>query len=355
MAATRTATPPGRRPAKTPRMRTPVPQERTAPGPRGPHDPITDYARAVTTGTILAGRLVRLAGARHLRDLAEGPARGLTWSPAHGQHIIDFFPQFLRLAEGEHAGRPFALQPWQQFIVGSLFGWLGSDGYRRFRRGYIETGKGSGKSPMAAGVGLYGLAFDDEAGAEVYAAAVSRDQARIMFSDAVKMVAASPDLAALIDVNVNNLSVRGSNSFFRPVSSEGRGLDGKRVHIALIDELHEHRSDVVVDKMRKGTKGRRQALVLELTNAGYDRESVCWYEHDYSAKVLERVVDNDAWFAYVCQLDACNACRADGKDQPQEACPTCDDFRDERVWIKTNPNLDVSISHKYLRELVARS
>ena len=323
--------------------------------PPGQPDPVTAYAEAVVKGKVTAGRLVRRACARHLDDVKHGKKRGLTWSLEHALHAIEFFPKFLHLAEGEHACQPFALQPWQQFIVGSLFGWFGRDGYRRFRRGFIETGKGSGKSPMLAGIGLYGLTFDAEPGAEIYAAAVTRDQAKIMFSDATKMVAASPTLADLIDANANNLAVLSTNSFFRPVSSEGRGLDGHRVHMALIDEIHEHLTDVVVDKMRKGTKGRRQALVLEITNSGYDRQSVCWHEHEYSARLLEGVLVNDAWFAYVCQLDACDGCRADGKDQPQEGCPRCDDWRDEKVWPKANPNLGVSVTYKYLRELVAEA
>jgi phage terminase large subunit-like protein len=210
----------------------------------------------------------------------------------------------------------------------------------------------SGKSPMLAGIGLYGLAFDDEPGAEVYAAAATRDQASIMFRDARNMVDRSPELAGLLDVSVYNLAVPETRSFFRAVSSEGKGLDGKRVHMALIDELHRHPTAEVVDQMRKGTKGRRQPLIVEITNSGFDRESVCWHEHEYAARVLEGIAENDTWFAYVCQLDACEACRTDGKDQAQLECPRCDDFRDERVWIKANPNLDVSLPRSYLREMV---
>lgn len=330
------------------------PSRRSAP-PAPPDDGATAYARAVVAGKVVTGRLVRLACERHLRDLKSGKKRGLTWSPEHAQHAIDFYPKFLRLAEGEHAGQPFTLEPAQQFIVGSFFGWFGPDGFRRFRVGYIEMGKGNGKSPTLAGIGLYGLTFDDEPAAEIYAAAVTRDQARIMFTDAQRMVSASPALADLVDANVNNLAVLSTNSFFRPVSSEGRGLDGKRVHMALIDEIHEHPNALVVDKMRAGTKGRRQALIVEITNSGYDRESVCWKHHEYSTQLLEGVVDNDAWFAYVCALDACEACRSDGKDQPQEGCARCDDWRDERVWIKANPLLDVSITRKYLREQVTEA
>ena len=149
------------------------------------------------------------------------------------------------------------------------------------------------------------------------------------------MVAASPDLSGAVKKSLQNLAQVGGYSFFRPVSSETRGLDGKRVHFALVDELHEHPSDMVVEKMRAGTKGRRQPLIFEITNAGYDRTSVCWHHHDYSTRVLDHAADNDAWFAYICALDE--------DDDP---------MTDEDCWIKANPNLGVSIPVDYLREQV---
>jgi phage terminase large subunit-like protein len=328
-----------------------------------PADPATQYARDVIAGSerSLAGRLVKLACERHLRDLKEGKARGLTFDVEAAQHAIDFFG-FLTLAEGEHAGKPFQLQPFQQFIVGCLFGWKGSDGYRRFRTAYVEQGKGNGKSPLAGGIGLYCLLADNEPGAEVYSAATTRDQAGILFKDARNMVNASPSLTKRLDggVGLHNLADLKSNSFFRPVSSENRGLDGKRVHCALIDELHEHPTDLVVNKMRAGTKGRRQALVFEITNSGHDRTSVCWHHHEYSVQVLKAKTPedagfNDSWFAYVCGLDACAAHHVEGKTQPVEGCEHCDDWRDEKTWQKANPNLGVSVTVKYLREQVAEA
>ena len=218
-------------------------------------------------------------------------------------------------------------------------------------RGMIPT-HNSGKTPLASGIGLYGLIADGEAGAEIYTAATMREQAAIAFRDAKHMVESSPDLRSRIEINVGNLAYLPAKSFLRPVSSEARGLDGKRVHMALIDELHEHPTDVVVEKMQAGTKGRRQPLICEITNAGYDRHSVCWTHHDYSAKVLHGVIEDDGWFAYVGGLDPCVACRADGHEQPQEGCAACDDWRDEAVWEKANPNLGISVTKTYLREQV---
>jgi len=115
-------------------------------------DPTSAYARQVVAGKILAGRMVRLACERHLRDLAEGNERELRFDKAAAAKVFRFFENVLRLAEGDFAGKPFKLESWQKFIVGSLFGWYGPDGHRRFRNAYVEIAKGNGKSPLAGGI-----------------------------------------------------------------------------------------------------------------------------------------------------------------------------------------------------------
>jgi phage terminase large subunit-like protein len=320
---------------------------------------VVQYCEDIRSGNVLAGRAVRLAVDRFLSDLEVGRLRGIYFDLNAAVYVVDFFQEFLCLAEGEHDGKPFVLEPWQQFQLANLFGWIGKDGFRRFRTAYVEIGKGNGKSPIAGGIGIFGLVADGEAGAQIYSAATTKEQAKILFLDAVNMVDKSPFLRSRIDKqggkSVNNLSLIGTNSFFRPVSSEHRALDGKRPHIVLVDELHEHPSAIVTDKMRKGTKGRRQPLIFEITNSGYDRKSVCYFHHEYSLKVLEGIIEDDSWFAYVCMLDPCAKCRAEGKDQPNDKCKECDDWRDERVWIKANPNLGVSIHLKYIRQQVAEA
>lgn len=327
------------------------------------NDPVTAYARRVCEGAEVASYLVRLACQRHLNDLEAAGARGLVWRAEAAQEVIDFFAEVLILPENTDAAesrsadqsdpQPFVLSPFQQFIAGSLFGWYTVKGHRRFHQAYIETAKGSGKTPFGAGLMLYMLIADGEAGAQVYAAAVGKDQAKLAFTDAERMVEASPYLSDLVDQKVNNLAVLETGSYFKPISSEKRGLDGKRVHGALIDELHEHPTPVVVNKMRKGIKGRRNALIVEITNSGFDRTSVCWNHHEYSRKVLEGTVQNEEWFAFVCGLDPCDACRSKGKWFPSEDCPDCDDWKTEGPhWLKANPNLGVSLPWDYVRTIV---
>jgi phage terminase large subunit-like protein len=307
-----------------------------------PADPATAYARAVAAGELPAGPHVRAACARHLRDLEEGPGRGLTWDAAAVERVVGFFRDVLRLAGGEHEGKPFLLEPWQAFVVGSLFGWKGEGGHRRFRVAYIETGKGSGKSPLAAGVGLYGLMADAEPRAEVYAAATKKDQAMILFRDAVAMVDQSPALSDRLvksgsGLNVWNLAYLQTGSFFRPISSDD-GQSGPRPHVALLDEIHEHKTPMVVEMMRAGTKGRRQALVFMITNSGHDRASVCYDYHEYGGKVSAGEIEDDSFFAYICALD-------EGDDP----------FKDPGCWAKANPSLGVTIPEKYLQEQVTQA
>lgn len=305
-----------------------------------PLNPVTQYATDVKVGRLLANKWVRLACIRHLKDEETSEKRGLRFDKSAAAHAISFFSEFLCFYEGDFDGEPFVLTPHQCFIVGSIFGWKRTiDGFRRFRTAYIEEAKGNGKTPIAGGIGLYCLVFDDEPGAEIYTAAVTREQAGICFRDARTYAEKSEALRELLQIDKHNIAYHMQNSFFRPVSSEHRGLDGKRPHVALIDEIHEHPNDLVVRKMSAGMKGRRQGLQFEITNAGYNRNSICFQHHEYTEKILEGVIQDDAWFGIMSGLDVCPKCESEGKTIPQDGCPDCDDWRDEKNWIKANPNL----------------
>jgi phage terminase large subunit-like protein len=301
--------------------------------------PVDRYARRVlgdveAGALIVAGPLVRLACERHLRDRQTGHLRGLRFDEARASHVIAFFPKFLRLPDGPHAGEPFHLQPQQQFRIGSFGGWVDADDDLRFTVMYDEEGKGNGKTPEWVGYLLYRL-VNARTAEQIFLAAVTHEQSGIAFRDAVRFVEASPALRKRIHVSVNNLAILETGSFIRSISSEHRSLDGKRISLAFIDEVHEHPTAMVCDKVRAGLKGQRNAQIVEATNAGYDRASVCWAHHELSRQVLEGTVENDAWFAYVCSLD-------EGDDPLTD--PAC--------WVKTNPNLGVSVTEKYLREQV---
>lgn len=319
-------------------------------------DRTKEYAEAVAAGVIVAGPHVRNSCKRHLLDLEKGAERGLYFDHAAAEYAFDFFEGVLKLSEGQFEGKDFELHPSQAFIVGSLFGWKRADGTRRFRRAYIEQGKGNGKSPLAGGIGLLGLSADGEAGAQIYAAAAKKEQAGILFADAVKMVKASPSLKKRLEFSGGegreyNIAYHRNSSFFRPVSRDtGKTGSGPRPYFVLADEVHELPDRKIIEMLERGFKFRRQPLLFMITNSGSDRNSVAWEEHEHAVKVAaghtEAVNDpvfvgealDDNTFSYVCALD-------EGDDPLTD--PSC--------WVKANPLLGVTITETYLGDVVAQA
>jgi phage terminase large subunit-like protein len=306
-------------------------------------DPTLAYAEAVVSGKIVAGPHVRATCQRHIDDLATGADRGLIWDPEAANLAFGFFTHVLRLSQGQFEGLPFILHPAQEFIVGSIFGWKRANGTRRFRRAYIEQGKGNGKSPLAGGIGLYGLVADKEPGAQIFAAAAKMDQARILFNDAVSMVRQSPKLDQRLTptgINpVNNLAWMEKGSFFRPVGRDtGKTGSGMRPHFVLIDELHEHPNRDTLEMLERGFKFRRNPLLFMITNSGSSKTSVCWEEHEHAVAVAHGEIEDDTTFSYVCALD-------EGDDPLED--PSC--------WIKANPLLGTTITEEYLAEVAAQA
>lgn len=318
-------------------------------------DRTKDYAEKVLAGEIIAGPHVRNACKRHLLDLSNGHERGLYFDHDSASYAFDFFEGVLKLSEGQFDGKDFELHTSQAFIIGSIFGWKREDGTRRFRRAYIEQGKGNGKSPLAGGIGLYGMTAAGEAGAQIYAAAAKKEQANILFADAVKMVKQSPSLKKRLNFAGGegrefNIAHYPSGSFFRPVSRDtGKTGSGPRPYFVLADEVHELPDRKIIEMLERGFKFRREPLLFMITNSGSDRNSVAWEEHEHAIKVAagsrEAVNDStfigepldDTTFSYVCALD-------EGDDP----------LTDQSCWIKANPLLGVTITENYLSDVVAQ-
>lgn len=342
-------------------------------------DPVSQYADDVLASRIVAGRAVRLACRRHQENLAHQRTEAFPYyfDVAAARHIIDFFPTFLTLENGS----AFHLPPWLQFSYGSIYGWkcwdgrdargrarvsldperLKRAGARRFIHGFFETSKGSGKTPSAGGLGLYGAAYDDEPHAEIYSTGFDKGQASIILNDAIRMGEYQPDLAdprysQILDFKSEfvfdkyNIAHPASGSFFRAMSSQHQSKSGPRPHYVLSDEIHEHRDGTVVSKAESGFKNRRQPLGLKYTNSGSDKTSYCWQLHQKSLAVLDGSEPDEQWFAYVCHLDPCEACFNEGYRQPKDGCAACDDWTNPAVWPKVAPALGIVIQPKYLQD-----
>lgn len=292
--------------------------------------PYHKYALDVGSGEVLACKWVGLATKRYLSDLENADKLGIYFDQKAVEKVFKFF-KLLKFTKGEWTGQTFRLEPWQQFILANIFGWKNvSDGSRRFRYAYLETARKSGKTEILAGVGLYLTSADKEGGAEVYSVATKLDQARISHGAATMMVRKSQKLSSVINIYKNNLSIVETGSKFEPLGSDSKTLDGLNVSGGLVDELHAHKTRELWDVLITATGARRQPLIFSITTAGFNKQSICWEQHDYTEKVLEGLIDDETHFGIIYTLD-----KAESEDEED------DDWEDESLWPKANPNLGV--------------
>ena len=285
------------------------------------------YIQDVLSGAQVCCKWVRLAVERHVRDLETGAERGLWFDPQAARVVIAFY-SLLKHSKGEWAGQSIRLEPWQQFIKWVLFGWKRADGRRRFRTAYIEVARKNGKSTDGAGVGLVGLLADGEPGAEVYTAATKRDQARITHAEATRMAKASPAIRREVRIYKDNIHVPDTASKYEPLGADADSMDGLNVHMAIIDELHAHKTRETWDVLDTATGSRRQPMMYGITTAGFGTEGLCVDLHNYTERVLEGAIEDDSWFGIIYTLDEGEA-EGDG-------------WMNEAIWVKANPNLGVS-------------
>lgn len=297
-------------------------------------DAATKYAKQVTAGKITTGQTVIKSCKRHLNDLKKSERKSYPfyYDASEVERIRLFAEKFCRHSKGRWAGKPVILSDWQLFFLGSVFGWKRkTDHKRRFKYFYVQVAKKNGKSTLMAVVGIYMLIADGEAGAEIYSAATTRDQAKIIFTEAQNMINKSPELKKILTVNKLNISFDNTASFFRPLSSDAETLDGLNVHGALIDELHAHKNSDVYDNLVSAIMSREQPIIGVITTAGLNPQCFCKEQYDYYKNVLDGTIENEETFIYIAELD---------KD---------DNWTDENVWIKANPNLGVSVFLENLR------
>ncbi len=264
---------------------------------------------------------------------SEAVAQGLDWyfNEDKAAHVVEFFEKYLCHSKGRFAGQPFTLLAWQRSMLEDLFGWVRvADDLRRYRVAYVSTAKKSGKSTILSGVGLYLLVGDSESAAEIYSAAADRDQAGIVAREAMNMVRASPLLARSLEVVESRKTIthRASASFWRVLSGDSFRAEGLNIHGLLFDELHAQRDRRLWDALRYGGAARTQPLVISITTAGYDRNSICYEQYSY-AKAVARDWRHDPQF-YSCIHEM----------------PETDDWTLPANWPKANPSWSVTIDPK---------
>lgn len=256
---------------------------------------------------------------------------GYWFDDAAADRVVEFFERYLRHIKGRWAGSRFELMPWQKNdIIRPLFGWKRPDGTRRYRTAYVEIPRKSGKSSVAAGLALYLLLADGEKGGEVYSAAVDRPQAGIVFEAAKQMLQASPHLREKAQVYKRSIIVLDTASAYHVLSADAPSKHGLNASGIIFDELHAQPNRELWDVLTTSTGAREQPLVIAITTAGYDRNSICWEQHEYARRVQSGVINDPSFFSYIAAAD-------------QE-----DDWRDPKIWKKANPGLGVTITKDYL-------
>ncbi|MBY0469117.1 MAG: terminase large subunit [Burkholderiaceae bacterium] len=297
------------------------------------------YADRVVRGEEVAGKFERLACQRFIDDLArqgteEFPYRFDEAAGARCCRFLELLPhikgQWARpeYVDGRLRYAKLKLEDWQVFIVMNVIGWLHQvTGLRRFRRVYEEVARKNAKSTLAAGLLLFCLLADAEPGAQVYSAATTGDQARLVFDDARHMALREPELIARFGVTVgmHDITVPTTASSAKPLNAEGSTLDGLNIHAAIVDELHAHKTRAVYDVLDTATGARSQPLIVMITTAGSDRSGICYEQRGYTVKVLERTVVDETWFGIIFTID-------EG-----------DLWHDPAVWRKANPNYGISV------------
>jgi len=253
-------------------------------------------------------------------------------------HAIQFI-NLLRHTKGKWAGCPFDLRPWQERIVKDIFGTVNKDDTRQYRTAYIEVPRKNGKTTISAAIALYTLVADGEKGSEIYSAACDREQASLAFDVAASMVRQLPALRKILKVvdSRKTIAYPAMNSFYRAISADVSSAHGYNAHAVIIDELHAWPNRELWDVLTTSTGARSQPLIFAITTAGYDKNSICWEQHDYAKKLLDGIIKDKTFYPVIYAAN----------DQ--------DDWESEETWQLANPALGDFRSLEEMRQLYHRA
>lgn len=266
------------------------------------------YCRDVIDGDVPAGRFARLACERQLADLGNAGTADFpfVFDPVSAEKVCRFIELSPHVKGRRFVGQNIRLEPWQCFALTTIFGWVHRDTkLRRFRRVYIEVAKGNGKSALSSAVANYAGFAENEPGAEVYSAATTRDQAKIVFSVSQAMLRAMPEFCsrAGVDVLAHSINQECTNSFFRPLSSDAKTAEGVNPYFTCVDELHAHPNRELFDNLDTANGKREGSLLWTITTAGSDQAGICYEQHQYVARILDETAKDDSYFGIIYAID----------------------------------------------------
>jgi phage terminase large subunit-like protein len=326
------------------------PARRTNSSSPYPNDATSRYAADVVSGKIISGEHHQAAAERHLRDLVDGPARGIHWDANQAARAQRFPPAMLTITEGTHVGQPFTLLPWHTFVVGSIFGWRKDSGRMRFRSAWLETGKGQAKSPLMAAIGLYMMGWYGIPRSKVFAIGQDKKTANVLFKDAVAMCRAN--LPGTEEGEEDSLELRGeviirgqfdnaykiehpdTESLFQSLAN-GESISGPKPSLVAADEIHEFKSNDPIETWKRAiAKMPGDALMLLGTNTPSSSQIVGTDYSEFYQKVAKSEIIDDEAFAFIARVD-----KAD-RDTV---------FNNENCWSKALPALGVTFPVENIR------
>lgn len=251
---------------------------------------------------------------------------------------VEFIETFCKHFEGTFAGKPFLLEDWQKLIIYVTFGfyWKGTS-KRVVKETFVLVGRKNGKSSLLAGIALYMLIADGEQAPQVVTCATKKEQARILFNMAYKMVQFSPHLSKVITKRRTDLEATINSGVLKPLSRDANSLDGLNVHLGIFDEVHAYKDSDLIDVIQSSQGSRENPLLFMITTNGTVRESVFDDRYQYYVNILNGEIEDDTVQPFLYELDSAN------------------EINDVDKWIKANPNLGVSLSTDYLKEQVKRA
>lgn len=306
------------------------------------YNPILEYWKDIESGKEIVSQKIYKTYKKVVYDLTDKTSE-FFYSPARANHIIEFIENFCRHSKGKMGGKPVILELWEKALLATIFGFIDIEGNRKYREAILIVGKKNGKSLLSSCVGLYLMIGDSEAGAEVYAVASKKDQAKIIWLEARRMVRKSPTLLKRIKTLVAELTSDFNDGVFKPLASDSDTLDGLNVHGALMDEFQQWKNgrplyDIIAD----GTSAREQPLNFMTSTAGTVREDIYDQKYEEAEKVINGYFDENGYkdehfIAFIYELDLRK------------------EWTDPKAWKKANPGLGTIKNEKTLAAKIEKA
>lgn len=305
------------------------------------YNPIREYWREIETGKVEVSAKLRKTFEKIVSDLDD--SNEWFYSPARANHVLEFAENFCKHSKGKWGGTAVRLELWEKAILATIFGFIDIEGNRKYREAILIVGKKNGKSLLASIVGNYMLVADGEPGPEVYAVATKRDQAKIIWLEARRMVRKTPVLLKRVKCLVAEMLCDANDGTFKPLASDSDTLDGLNIHCGLMDEIHQWKNGkALYDIIADGVTAREQPLIFITSTAGTIREDIYDQKYDEACRVINGYFDpngykDEHFIAFIYELDARS------------------EWTDPKAWQKANPGLGTIKNIKTLAAKVEKA